>query len=212
MRKLYPYIAILLLLVAVAIPAPRAQETSTTSTTTTTTTTKVDQDQDDYDDDNNLRTIYFGPQIGVSKSPDEEPNLIGGAALRLRLHKVLGLEGSINYHQESFADDALTVKSWPIQVTGMLYPLPYLYGSMGAGWYMTTLDYDPDIEFLDDDTSDEFGWHFGGGVELPINDAVHLTGDLRYVFIDYDFEGIPGIDEDVDSNFFMATAGLLFGF
>jgi len=183
-----------------------------TSTSTTTTTTTVNHD-DDYDQDNDAPRVLFGPIVGISKSPDADANLIGGGALRLKLLPFLGLEGSITYHQEEFGDDdALTVKSWPIQVTGMLYPVQWLYGSMGAGWYMTTFDYDPDVEFLDDDTTDEFGWHFGGGLEVPLGERIRLAGDLRYVFIDYDFEGVPGIDEDIDSNFYMATAGLLIGF
>jgi opacity protein-like surface antigen len=80
---------------------------------------------------------------------------------------------------------------------------------MGAGWYMTTFDYDPDLVFLDDDTQSEFGWHFGGGLEIPLGSVASLAGDLRYVFIDYNFEEFPGSD-DIQSNFYMATAGILF--
>ncbi len=208
MRKLFPYLAILVMCLFVSSPS-WAQDTSTSTTTTTTTTINHDDDDLDRDDSPN---VLFGPIIGVSKSPDVDANLIGGAALRLKLLPILGLEGAITYHQEEFGDDdALTVKSWPVQVTGMLYPVEWLYGAMGAGWYMTTLDYDPDVTFLDDDTSNEFGWHFGGGLELPLGETVRLTGDLRYVFIDYNFEDIPGQDES-DSNFYMATGGLLFGF
>ena len=161
------------------------------------------------DGDESTSSVLFGPQFGVSKSPDEDANVIVGAALRLKLLPILGIEGSINYHQEEFAGDALTVRSWPVQVTGMVYPLPIVYGAMGAGWYMTTLDFDPDNPFLDDDTSNEFGWHFGGGLEIPLGSAAVLAGDLRYVFIDYNFDAVPGSDE-IDSNFYMATAGLLF--
>jgi hypothetical protein len=151
----------------------------------------------------------FGPQAGVSKTPDEDANVIFGAAMRLKLLPILGVEGSINYHQEQFGDDALTVRSWPLQVTGMLYPVSWLYGAMGAGWYMTTFDYDPDLVFLNDDTQSEFGWHFGGGLELPLGSVAKLAADLRYVFIDYNFDAFPGSDE-IDSNFYMATAGVLF--
>jgi hypothetical protein len=164
--------------------------------------------QDDSTNDNATGAL-FGPQVGFSKSSDEEATVIFGAALRLKFMPILGIEGSINYHQEDFAGDALTVRSWPVQVTGLLYPVPFLYGAMGAGWYMTTFDYDPDLGFLDDDTTNEFGWHFGGGLELPLGSVAVLAADLRYVFIDYDFEEIPGSDE-IDSDFYMATAGFLF--
>jgi opacity protein-like surface antigen len=153
--------------------------------------------------------VLFGPQVGVSKSPDADANLIFGAALRMRFLSALAVEGSVSYREDDFAGDALTVRSWPLQVTGMLYPLPFVYGAMGAGWYMTTFDFDPDVGFLDDDTQSEFGWHFGGGLELPLGSVVRLAGDIRYVFIDYDFDAVPGSDE-IDSDFYMATAGLLF--
>lgn len=155
-----------------------------------------------------IPSVLFGPQVGISKSPDADANMIFGAALRLHLLPMFGIEGSINYRQETLAGDALIVRSWPVQVTGMLYVLPVLYGSMGAGWYMTSLDFDPDLNFLDD-TQSEFGWHFGGGLELPLGSVAKLSADLRYVFLDYNFDQFPGSD-NVDSNFYMATAGLLF--
>ncbi len=47
-------------------------------------------------------------------------------------------------------------------------------------------------------------------MELPVGENLKLTGDIRYVFLDYDFEDIPGSD-DIDSNFYVITAGFLFG-
>ena len=154
--------------------------------------------------------VSFGPLVGISKSPDADANVIFGAALRFKLLPAFGLETSINYRQEEFAGDALTVRSWPIQVTGMLYPLPVAYAAMGAGWYMTTFDVDGGLNsILDDETNSEFGWHFGGGIELPLGSTAKLVGDLRYVFLDYNFDAVPGSNE-IDDDFYMATAGLLF--
>jgi opacity protein-like surface antigen len=153
-------------------------------------------------------TASLGPQFGMSKSSNEDANWIYGGALRLRLHPALGVEGSINYRQEQFAGDAYTVRSWPVQATGMLYFLPPLvYGAMGAGWYMSTVDAEGS-SFFDGDTESKFGWHFGGGLEVPLG-GMMLVGDLRYVFLNYDFDVVPGSDE-IDSDFYMATAGLLF--
>lgn len=151
--------------------------------------------------------IALGPQVGFHKAADANNGdfMIGGA-LRLKLTPALGVEGSINYRHEEFAD-VMTVRSWPVMVTGMLYPLPVVYGALGAGWYNTTFDFDSEIH--DDQTNQEFGWHFGGGVELPVGANVKLTSDIRYVFLDYDFEAVPF--DDVDSNFYVITAGLLFG-
>lgn len=154
--------------------------------------------------------IGLGPQIGYQKAADaDDGKLMFGAALRLMLTSALGVEGSINYRQEKFADDALTVRSWPVMVTGLLYPLPIIYGAVGAGWYNTTFDFDQNLVIAEDETTQEFGWHFGAGLELPIGAKSRLTGDIRYVFLDYDFDEIPF--RDVDSNFYVITVGFLFG-
>ncbi|MCX5753042.1 MAG: outer membrane beta-barrel protein, partial [Candidatus Krumholzibacteria bacterium] len=113
--------------------------------------------------------------------------------------------------QEKYADDLLTVRSWPVMVTGLIYPLPMIYGAMGFGWYNTTFDYDQNrLPLLKDETAQKVGWHFGGGVELPVGTKVKLTADIRYVFLNYDFKEIPG-HGDMSSNFYVLTAGLLFG-
>ncbi|MFQ6113107.1 MAG: outer membrane beta-barrel protein [bacterium] len=154
--------------------------------------------------------IGLGPQIGYQKAADaDEGKFMFGAALRLKLTSALGVEGSINYRQEKFADEALTVRSWPVMVTGLIYPRPIIYGAVGAGWYNTTFDFDQNRVAAKDETNQQFGWHFGGGLELPIGSKSRLTGDIRYVFLDYDFKEIPF--DDVDSNFYVITAGFLFG-
>jgi len=158
--------------------------------------------------------IGIGPQVGYHKSKDaDEGKIMGGLAIRAKLLPALGIEGSINYRHEKFADGTLTVRSWPIMVTGLLYPLPIVYGAIGAGWYNTTFDFkvDDDVPIVgDDETKQEVGWHFGGGLELPLASKTKLTADIRYVFLNYDFEEIPGRG-DVDSNFYVVTAGFLFG-
>jgi hypothetical protein len=60
-----------------------------------------------------------------------------------------------------------------------------------------------------EETQQEFGWHFGGGVELPLGGSTKLAGDVRYVFLNYNFDKIPGVQ--VDRDFYVITAGLLFG-
>ncbi len=160
--------------------------------------------------------IGFGPQVGFYKSQDADgARVMGGAALRLKFSEVLGVEGSINYREEEYGNGFVSVKSWPVMVTGLLYPIPMVYGAIGAGWYSTTIDYDFPPGFLGSptiitsETKQEFGWHFGGGVELPLGSAAKLVGDIRYVFLNYDFENVPG--NGVSSNFYVITAGLLFG-
>lgn len=44
-------------------------------------------------------------------------------------------------------------------VTGLVYPLPIVYGAVAAGWYNATFDFES--ELIEDRTEQEFGWHFG---------------------------------------------------
>jgi opacity protein-like surface antigen len=160
------------------------------------------------------QSIGFGPQLGYYRAKDaDQGNFMGGLALRLKMLPLIGVEASINYRQERYANDAVTVRSWPLMVTGLVYPLPFLYWAMGVGWYNTTFDFDQDkfpLQNLADETKQEFGWHFGAGTELPVSPNFKLTGDLRYVFLNYDFDQVPGLG-NLDSNFYVVTVGLIFG-
>jgi hypothetical protein len=160
--------------------------------------------------------IGFGPQVGIYKSQDADgASVMPGAAIRIKLSDVLGIEGSINYRQEEYANGIVTAKSWPVMVTGLLYPVPIVYGAIGAGWYNTTIEYNFPLGYLggpaaiSSENLQKFGWHFGGGVELPLGSVGKLVGDVKFVFLDYDFKKVPG--NGVNSNFYVITAGLLFG-
>lgn len=160
------------------------------------------------------QSLRFGPQVGYQKAKDADAGkFMGGAALRLKLTSALGVEGSINYRQEKYAEGALTVRSWPVMASALIYPLPFVHGTMGAGWYNTTLDYDQSrlgLAAAKDETTQKFGWHFGGGAELPLGGKSKLAADIRYVFLDYDFKAVPG-SRELKSDFYVATVGLLWG-
>jgi hypothetical protein len=142
------------------------------------------------------QSLKFGPQVGYQKAGDaDNGKLMGGAVMRLKLTSTLGVEGAINYRQEKYADGALTVRSWPVMASALFYPLPFIHGVMGAGWYNMTMDYD---------------WHFGGGAELPIGGKSKLAADIRYTFLDYSFDALPG-SNDLKSDFYVVTVGLLWG-
>ena len=160
----------------------------------------------------NSQDLHMGPQVGYYRVQDaDEGSFLGGVALRLKLAKSFGVEASINYRQENYVNNALTVRSWPIMVTGLIYALPIVYGAIGFGWYNTTLDYNQNkFTYLKDETTQKVGWHFGGGVELPIGSNSKLSGDIRYMFLNYDFKEIPG-SSAVNSNFYVITIGYLFG-
>jgi opacity protein-like surface antigen len=165
----------------------------------------------------NAQGLSIGPQLGFYKANDaDQTKMMYGAAARAKLLPMLGVEGAINYRQESYANDLVKVKSWPITVTGMLYVLPIVYGALGAGWYNVTIDYDQSINDMGfaDKTTQKFGWHLGAGAELPLGSA-KLAGDLRYVFLDYKLgevlKDLPNSDNQVNSNFYVISVSLLFG-
>ncbi len=160
------------------------------------------------------QTAHLGPELGIYNAQGaDNSKLMGGLALRVKLSPALGIEGSVNYRQEDYADGRVTVRSWPVMVTGLLYPLPVVYGAMGAGWYNTTFEYDrsaPGLADYGSETKQQFGWHFGGGLELPLGNRSRLIGDIRYVYLNYDFKTIPG-NPNLNSDFYVITLGVLFG-
>lgn len=157
----------------------------------------------------------LGPQLGFQKSRDAAVGkFMGGVALRVKLTRALGIETSINYRQENHTNGvAVMVRSWPVMATGFIYAFPTVYAAIGAGWYNSTFDYDESrfpSQGIADETRQEFGWHLGAGAELPVSSRLKLTTDFRYVFLNYDFKAIPGFG-DLDGNFYVITAGFLFG-
>jgi len=152
--------------------------------------------------------VGIGPIVGYFKTSDaDEGSLIFGGAVRLKLADALGIEGSIGYRKEEYENGLLKVTSYPIMVTGMLYVMPMLYGAVGAGWYNFNIEYANSLG-LSDETTQEFGYHLGGGVELPLGNLI-LRGDIRYVFLNLKLDNMPNA-EDIKSDFYVITAGLLF--
>jgi len=155
--------------------------------------------------------VFIGPAAGYQQANDaDNGNFMGGAALRAKFSPAFGGEASIYYRQEDFADGKVTLRNWPVMATALFYPFPFVYGAVGGGWFHTTFDYSKELNSslgIKDETMSEFGWHFGGGVEFAFNTMV-LTGDIRYVFLNYNFKNLPG--RDIDSNFYMVTLGVLF--
>lgn len=159
--------------------------------------------------------VYLGPHFGIQKTQDVDgTDYLVGATLRVKPLTFLGVDADIAYRQEEFNSD-LTVRSWPITVSGLLYPVPMLYGGLGAGWYQTTFDFSDALNNsgVNDETSGEFGWHLVGGVEVQAARKIIVYGDFRYAFLEYDLEDIPGaVLDGVNADFYSINIGLLFGF
>jgi opacity protein-like surface antigen len=152
----------------------------------------------------------IGPHLGWYKAADaDDGKVMFGGAIRVKLSNSFGAEGSVDYRAEDYRNESIIVRSWPVMLTGMLYPVENIYGAIGVGWYNSEIDFEKDLDFIDSKSSQEFGWHFGAGVEIPMSERILLNGDFRYTFLNYDFEEVPGSDE-ISSDIFAITAGLLY--
>jgi len=108
-----------------------------------------------------------------------------------------GLELSFDRHTESFELLDQKVVETPIQAS-LLVRLaqgsfaPYLLG--GAGWYRRTIE---PLEGPEDsgDTTTDFGWHAGGGIEILAGRHFGIHGDYRFTFLDF------GDDDEEDEGF-----------
>jgi len=116
-----------------------------------------------------------------------------------------GFELSIDRHSESFELVNQKVIETPIQAS-LLVRLsrggfaPYLLG--GAGWYRRTVEPLDGPEDSGDSTT-EFGWHAGGGLEILAGRHLGIHGDYRFTFLDF------GGDDEGDEGF---IGGLLPGY
>lgn len=156
-----------------------------------------------------LNPISVGPQVGYYKASDaDNPSVMSGATLRLRLANAIAVEASINYRREYYHNEAISLKSWPVLLTVLLYPVRYIYGMAGVGWYNSRIAYSKDLNLFGNKSSQKFGWHFGAGVEMPFTKKVKLATDFRYTFLNYDF-GVPGT-KNISSDYFLMSAGLFF--
>lgn len=134
------------------------------------------------------RAMQVIPSVGYEKSTDSnagDGNLFGGLALRAAILPFLSAEGGIAYRQESFFNDDLTVRMWPVTVSMWVTPLPVVYAGGGVGWYRTTYDLKDNTVF-EDITDDKLGVHLGGGVAVPLTPALGLDLNGRYIFMQKD--------------------------
>ncbi len=140
---------------------------------------------------------------------DDGTNLIGGMA-RLRT-PLLGLEAGVDYRRDEDVAPGVSLTTWPVTASVLFYPLPMIHANAGIGWYHTTLDLSPTLVGPRDDTVTDVGYHAGAGVELPVARSLALTGDVRWVTIDRDFDDLNDVEglSEVKSDFVTFQVGAL---
>lgn len=154
------------------------------------------------------QSIAFGPQVGFIKTTKaDKATVMPGAALRINL---LGLsaEGSIYYKAEEFENGAIKTTSYPFMLTGMLNILPIIHAEAGIGYYNTKIEYSGIYGGVKSETKNDVGYHVGAGAELPLGNLL-LTGDVRYVFLNYKLDNPLKITE-LKSDFYVIMVGAMF--
>jgi opacity protein-like surface antigen len=170
----------------------------------------------------------IGAHLGYAKARHaEDGNGLVGGQLEIRLASWLGIQGAVDYRlvnkykiDASVASGDLKIRSVPTTLSAKLYiPLVVFspFAEAGAGWYHLIYDYSSSLKAagLSDDTETTFGWHVGGGVELPIAPRVSIYGEGRAVFVDPDHALNREIRDEIknfdyDSTYFAAGLNLHF--
>jgi len=152
------------------------------------------------------------PSVGITKSvhdSDADAQIYGGLALRGSVIPGLKAEIGAAYRSETRLNGDLKVKTWPVTGSLWLTPLPVLYAGGGVGWYHTTLDY-ADALAIESHTTQQFGVHLGGGLEIPLGPVAALDLNGRYVFLKKETSALP--PNEFDPDFWTTTLGLAIKF
>jgi hypothetical protein len=155
---------------------------------------------------NFAQTFSIGPNVGYVKTKDaDKGTYLFGAAARFNFLS-FGIEGTIHYAEQKYYNDLVKVQQYPISVSGMFFPLPFVYGCAGLDWFnsRTTID----IAGSATETYQEVGYHFGAGAQFSLG-GVYLTGDARYVLLGK--MKVPNSSE-IDNSNLVLSVGLLFKF
>jgi len=158
------------------------------------------------------RAAEVVPSVGITRTLDNvgsDATAFGGLALRARVAPFVKSEIGVAYRSETYDNGDLTVRMWPVTASLWLSPVPTLYAGGGVGWYHTTLDYRSALPFPDA-TTQKFGAHLGGGMNIPIlpKAAIDLNG--RYVFMEKQQSQLP--PNQFDPDFWSTSVGLAIKF
>lgn len=159
---------------------------------------------------------YFslGPGLGFYATPDTDDwNSMVRVSARFR-YEMIGGELALNYKSETYNNDVVWVKSWPIQASVVLYPVSWLYVLGGAGYYDLYFDYNQNYVQLaefENESKQQWAPHVGLGIEKPFSRTSNLVLEARYSRIDYEFRAFPGSDA-IDTHSLSIVATMFFKF
>lgn len=150
------------------------------------------------------------PSIGLTRSADsdETKSYLGLAMRGWLIPPLIQTEIGIAYRSEELFGGSLKEKMIPVTASLLLRPGRILHADGGAGWYHTKLDYENPA--LSDETTQKFGVHVGGGIQVPLGTTAALDMTGRYVFLeDQESKLVP---TKFDPDFWTMTLGLALRF
>lgn len=154
------------------------------------------------------------PALGLTRPTEgnSDAKLFGSLALRGNVLPALQGEVEVAYRTDEMFDDQLRISTWPLTASLWFSPMPVLYAGGGVGMYINKFDYNQAvIPFaVEDQTSQDFGVHLGAGLRFPLAPSATMDLQGRYVMLrEKDSQLVP---EQFDPDFWMAKAGIAFGF
>ncbi len=157
--------------------------------------------------------IAVGPGYGFYYSPDTDSKMNDVIKVRGRFrYDTFGCEASIGYKNEMYGRETVWVRSWPIQLSGFLYPVSFLYLGGGAGLYDIYIDYNqgiPGLMSYENESKKKFGVHLCLGVEKRMSRTSIFSLEISKSWIDYAFREFSG-SSSLDTNSLAVEATLLF--
>jgi opacity protein-like surface antigen len=151
------------------------------------------------------------PSVGMTRAVDgdDTSKISGGLAVRGDLLPFLMAEIGASYRSDEYFGGDLDVRQWPVTASLYVRPVSAIYAGGGVGWYHTTFDYAEDTGVADR-TSEEFGVHLGGGLQVPIAPIAALDLSGRYVMLRSQEAHL--VPEKFDPDFWTTSLGLAIKF
>ena len=135
--------------------------------------------------------------VRFDRELDDTSERFNGGHIRALLSPRTGIEVSLDLRSETNEAETLRVRQYPVQASFLVYPArgavaPYLLG--GAGWYTNRIDTLDGDETVSTESSRDFAWHGGFGLELRFGRHFATHGDYRFTNLNF------GDDDDDDED------------
>ena len=158
------------------------------------------------------RAAEIVPSVGLTRATngDGDVKTFAGLAVRGSVLPMVKSEIGVAYRNDPYFKGDLNVRMWPVTASLWLTPLPTFYVGGGVGFYHTTYDYRNTLPFQDQ-TSEQFGTHLGGGLTIPIVPMV-ASLDLNARYVRLSDKQLPLSTDAVKQSYFSTALGVAIKF